>query len=156
MSLQESASYVSVSAPSVVYSVLEFPKRASALSDVIPDDTEYANISYENVISGWACKFFSCLCRHNRTKFCNISVSFLNNNNCSHPSRVMVIVKSHWHRWLHCTDSQIRKLIFPDGPVLPKNPISVSDQIIIILGSETFTCTYSKTYANQKMLVYIF
>lgn len=52
MSLQESASYASVSVPSVVYSVLEFPKRASALSDVIPDDTEYANISYENVISG--------------------------------------------------------------------------------------------------------
>ena len=46
MSLQETASSVSVSAPSVIYSVLEFPKRASALSDVIPNDTEYANISY--------------------------------------------------------------------------------------------------------------
>lgn len=46
MSLQETVSSVSVSAPSVVYSVLEFPKRASALSDTIPNDTEYANISY--------------------------------------------------------------------------------------------------------------
>lgn len=46
MSLQETASSVSVSATSVVYSVLEFPKRASALSDIIPNDAEYANISY--------------------------------------------------------------------------------------------------------------
>lgn len=46
MSLQETASSVSVSAPSVVYSVLDFPKRASALSDITPHDTEYANISY--------------------------------------------------------------------------------------------------------------
>lgn len=46
MFLQETASSVSVSANSVVYSVLEFPKRASALSDVLPNDAEYANICY--------------------------------------------------------------------------------------------------------------
>lgn len=32
--------------PSLIYSVLDFPKRASAVLDMNTDDTEYAAVSY--------------------------------------------------------------------------------------------------------------
>lgn len=37
---------VNVPEPSLIYSVLDFPKRASAVLEINPDDTEYAAVSY--------------------------------------------------------------------------------------------------------------
>ncbi|XP_005730322.1 uncharacterized protein LOC102209246 isoform X1 [Pundamilia nyererei] len=45
--VQESvASLSSVSAPSVIYSVLDFPKRPPTIVEINPRDTEYAAVSY--------------------------------------------------------------------------------------------------------------
>ncbi|XP_010730968.2 uncharacterized protein LOC104920403 [Larimichthys crocea] len=44
--VQETEAYKNVHGPSLVYSVLDFPKRPSAVMEINPNDTEYAAVSY--------------------------------------------------------------------------------------------------------------
>lgn len=44
--LQETIEFNSTSPPSVIYSVLDFHKRPSAVLEMNPNDTEYAAVSY--------------------------------------------------------------------------------------------------------------